>query len=119
MRCTPATRSFSMAPLLLAISLWLPSVAGAGFPLSNDPSPLAVCQDTIRTASLRLATEARRVVSACVTAGVECVVDQAGDIEGCCATAARRCRGRLDRLESAEVRFGTYLRKRRCSEVPF
>lgn len=119
MRCSSATRSLAMLSLLFGMSLWPPTEVDAGFPLSNDPSPLAVCQDTIRTASIRLASEARRTVSACVTSGVECVVDEPGALEGCCRTAARRCRGRLERLEKAQRRFATHLRNRRCGEVPF
>jgi cysteine-rich repeat protein len=118
-RSTPATPSLPLLPLLLGIALWLPAAAEAGFPLSNDPSPLAVCQDTIRTASIRLASEARRTVSACVTAGVECVVDAPDVLADCCRHAARRCRGRLERLEQAEARFAAYLRNRRCREVAF
>jgi hypothetical protein len=47
----------------------------AGSPLSNDPSPLLVCQDSIRMAAVRLATETRRGLGACLTRGVECVAD--------------------------------------------
>lgn len=119
MRSILRTRPLSLVPLLFGISLGLPPAAGAGFPLSNDPSALVICQDTIRTASIRLASEARRVVSACVTAGVECVVDEASALGDCCRTAARRCRGRLERLERAQARFATYVRNRRCAEVDF
>lgn len=119
MRSILGTGSLSLVPLLLGLSLWRPPAAGAGFPLSNDPSPLAICQDTIRTASIRLASEARRAVSACVTAGVECVVDEPGELDDCCRTAARRCRGRLERVERAQARFATYVVNRRCAEVAF
>src|SRR5690606_9540241 len=110
--------SLTMVPFILGIAFGLPSAAEARFPLSNDPSPLAVCQDTIRTASIRLAAEARRTVSACVTAGIECAVDDPAELDDCCRTAARRCRGRLDRLERARSRFARYLGNRRCAEVP-
>ena len=33
----------------------------AGAPLSNDAAPIAVCQETIRTATLRLAIASRRI----------------------------------------------------------
>jgi cysteine-rich repeat protein len=113
-----ATRSLVLSSLLLGILLWPSSWAHAGSPLSNDPTPLAVCQDTIRTAALRLATEARRVLSACFTSGIECVIGSPED-DRCCRNAERRCLGRLAKLDRAKRRFATYVQNRRCSVVAF
>ena len=49
--------------------------AGAGSPLSNDPSSLAVCQEIIRGSNLGLATDTRRAISSCVMRGIECLVN--------------------------------------------
>ena len=83
-----------------------PSLAGAmrayaGSPLSNDPSPLAVCQDTIRTAALRLAGDVRRGASACLTRGIECVVGAESERVSCCERTAGRCGGNLRKIEKA------------------
>ena len=72
---------------LLRVSGLLVLIAGAcpalaGSTLSNDPSPLAVCQDTIREASERLSVETRRRFAACVTRGIECLLSDS--VEPCC-----------------------------------
>lgn len=113
------TRSLAVLILFLELLPGLPSAAGAGSPLSNDPSPLAVCQETIRTAGLRLGVEARRVLSACFTAGIECVAGDPASAAACCDRAAGRCRSRLGKLENATARFATFVRHRRCAVVPF
>ena len=95
------------------------SPVGAGSPLSNDPTPLAVCQDTIRTAGLRLGSDARRALSACFTAGIECVAGDAATAAACCERAAVRCRSRLATLERATARFARFVQNRRCADVPF
>ncbi len=95
------------------------SLAHGGFPLSNDPSDLAVCQDTVRTAGIRLASDVRRAVSACLTRGVECLVGDPGARAACCALGASRCAAELDKVDTAKQRFRRYVAFRRCDVVPF
>jgi hypothetical protein len=92
--------------------------AVAGSPLSNDPTPLAVCQDTIRTATLRLADDVQRGVSACLTRGIECLVGPENEAVTCCDRAAGRCEGDLTKVAKARERFVTYVTRRRCAVVP-
>src|SRR5512147_854965 len=97
----------------------LPGVAHPSSPLSNDPSPLAVCQDTIRLATLDLANQTRRGIGACFTRGIECLVGDAVDEAACCAKAAGRCEKDFAKIEKARARFAIYLANRRCAVVPF
>ncbi len=115
-------RALSVVLLFLGFSLCFPAFATAGSPLSNDASPLAVCQDSIRTAGVRLGGDARRVLSACLTAGIECVAGEAGESGengACCDRAAGRCQRWLAKLEKATRRFTTFVTNRRCAVVPF
>ena len=93
--------------------------AAAGAPLSNDPVPLAVCEDTIRTAAIKLTSEARRAVSKCLTRGIECLVDEAKPDEPCCRDVARRCPDDLARLGRARQQFARVVQSRRCRLVSF
>lgn len=104
---------------LFGLVLAAAAAASAGSPLSNDPSPLAVCQDTIRVAAINLASDVRRGVGACLTRGIECVAGPAELRADCCARAADRCDGDLLKVERARRRFETQIVHRRCSAVPF
>src|SRR6185295_440862 len=103
----------------VGVSMAVAAPLFAGSPLSNDPSPLLVCQDSIRMAAVRLAAEARRGLGACLTRGVECVADPAKDREACCARAAGRCANDLAKVENARRKFATQIVNRRCADVPF
>lgn len=109
-----------LASLAVAVVLAVPAaVAVASSPLSNDPTPLAVCQATIRAAALDLADATRRGVGACLTRGTECVAGPETEAAACCKRAASRCAGDLRKVELARRRFGVYLANRRCAAVPF
>ena len=102
-------------------STFLLIVAGAaraGSPLSNDASPLAVCQDTVRTAAIRLNADAHRAISACLTRGIECLVGDAAARSSCCERAAERCTIDLGKLDDLRDRFTRYVSNRRCRTVP-
>ncbi len=109
----------AVSALSTAALLCLPAVAAAKAPLSNDPSPLLTCQDTIRVAALKLGTETERAVSACLTRGIECVVGTAEPAPDCCLRAQERCRGDLAKLAKAAERFEVFVQNRRCGSIDF
>jgi cysteine-rich repeat protein len=112
------TRSL-IATCCLVSTLGSASLVAAGAPLSNDAQPLAVCQETIRKASLRLGSDVQRAVGACLTRGIECVSGPAANRESCCQQAERRCGDDLGGLEKSKERFRGYVGNRRCEVVPF
>jgi cysteine-rich repeat protein len=93
--------------------------AFGGFPLSNDAAPVAVCQETIRTAALRVASQVRRGVGACLMRGAECLVGSPDARAACCARAADRCTGDLGKLARAERKFASFIANRRCGAIAF
>jgi len=111
-------RLWGIVSLLAIAAMTCASEAVAQFPLSNDPNDLAVCQDTIRTAGIKLTSDVRRAVSACLTRGIECLVGDAGDQGACCTLGAARCTSDLAKVVAAKRRFIRYVTSRRCSIVP-
>jgi hypothetical protein len=109
----------TVASVVLGAVLTMPLEAHAKFPLSNDPSALAACQDTIRAASLKLASGAYHTLSACVTRGIECVVGDEATKASCCARAAGACTGRFAKLADAKTIFVTHIANRRCNALAF
>jgi cysteine-rich repeat protein len=108
-----------IAAWCVASALGSASLVAAGAPLSNDAQPLAVCQETIRKASLRLGNDVQRAVGACLTRGIECVSGPTANREPCCQQAERRCTDDLGGLEKSKARFRSYVGTRRCEVVPF
>jgi len=105
--------------LVTALALWMPSVVLAVYPLSNDASPLAVCEATIRSAAIDLEGASRRGISACLVRGIECLVGPEGARAACCARAAGRCGGDLDGIGDASREFSRLVENRRCGTLPF
>lgn len=102
-----------------ALALWIPRAAIAAYPLSNDASPLAVCEGTIRSAAIDLEGNSRRAISACLVRGIECLVGPEEARAGCCARAAVRCGGDLDDVGDASRKFSRFIENRRCGTLPF
>jgi len=102
-----------------ALALWIPRAAIAAYPLSNDASPLAVCEGTIRSAAIDLEGNSRRAISACLVRGIECLVGPEEARAGCCARAAVRCGGDLDDVGDASRNFSRFIENRRCGTLPF
>ena len=92
--------------------------AGAGSPLSNDPSSLAVCQEIIRGSNLGLATDTRRAISSCVMRGIECLVNDPKNSKACCTRIAGKCDAAFDKIDTASRRFTNHITNRRCSTIP-
>src|SRR6266404_5876316 len=105
--------------LVVTALCWSPQLAIAKFPLSNDPPPLAVCQDVIRVASLKLASTCRRAVSACLTRGIECVAGPETTRSDCCQQASARCHADLGKVTEAIAKFERMIVYRRCGDQPF
>lgn len=103
--------------LAVTAVLGSPRAATAGSPLSNDPPPLAVCQATIRIATLKLESETRRALSACLTRGIECVIGPASSRDDCCQQTAERCHDYLGRLGETRQHFEKSVQNRRCGAV--
>ncbi len=115
----PRRSAIIVATLLGSAVLLRSGTAIAGSPLSNDASPLAVCEDTIRTAAIRLAVDAHRAISACLTRGIECLVNDPATKASCCERAAGRCESDLGKLDKERARFARFVSNRRCSVVSF
>ena len=108
------------APIILTAMVVTLAVAPAPFVGASDLlSSMAVaslesCQDTVRTAALKLDMELRRVSSACLVDGIGCLVGPPGTQDGCCAADTGRCRANLDKIALAEQHFVAALQNRRC-----
>jgi len=103
--------------LALVAALLAPLTVYAAFPLSNDAPSLAVCQETVREAGLRLADQVHRAMSTCLSGGVDC--SRQGGTADCCGSAARRCTDELAGIAKAQERFVTRVTNGRCAAVPF
>jgi hypothetical protein len=82
-------------------------------------SPLAVCQDTISDAAIRLGGAAERKLGACLMRGIECLVGDPAAQAACCAHAGASCGDDLGRLAKESRKFAARVGNRRCAAVPF
>jgi hypothetical protein len=105
--------------VVLATVLWSALAATGPSLLASDAAPLDTCQDSIRTAALKLDSETRRAVSACLSGGVECLVGPTEARDGCCQQVAARCRAGLGRIDEAQRQFGMATQNGRCEDASF